>query len=53
MDRRILVALDDADGSRRAAAFVNDFFAHLDDVEVLALNVAPLPIPWFPASGYG
>jgi len=51
--RRVLVALDDTDSSRRAAEFVNSFFVDLDDVEVLALNVANVDLPWFPAGGYG
>ena len=53
MTRRLLVALDDSDASKRVADFVNRFFVDLGDVEVLALNVARVPLPWFPAGGYG
>lgn len=52
MGRRILVALDDTEASRRAAGFVNEFFRGLD-VEVLALNVAPSPVVAPPAVSYG
>jgi nucleotide-binding universal stress UspA family protein len=40
--RRVLVAIDESDASERVIAFVNEFFDDLD-VEVLAVNVAPLP----------
>lgn len=40
---RVLVAVDDSDGSARAAAFVNRFFGGWD-VEILAVNVAPVPL---------
>lgn len=50
---RILVAVDESDASERVAAFVNDFFAHLD-VEILAVNVARTAAPWIPPQyGYG
>jgi nucleotide-binding universal stress UspA family protein len=52
MQRRILVALDESDASRRVAEFVNSFFRDLG-VEVLALNVARLPVSWFSTAGYG
>jgi nucleotide-binding universal stress UspA family protein len=50
--RRVLVALDDDESAARVAAFVNSFFAETD-VEILALNVAPEPVPWFPDAAYG
>jgi hypothetical protein len=50
---RILVALDDSDGSARAAEFVQSFFGPLD-VEVVALSVARRAVPWIPAgTSYG
>jgi nucleotide-binding universal stress UspA family protein len=45
--KRILVAVDDSDASRRVATFVNYFFGG-SDVEILALNVAPAWAPWIP-----
>ena len=50
--RRVLVALDDDDSAARVAAFVNSFFAE-SDAEILALNVARTPVPWFPDVAYG
>jgi nucleotide-binding universal stress UspA family protein len=52
MTRRILVAVDESLGSRRAAQFTNEFFGELP-VEVLVINVSPTPLPWFPEVGYG
>ena len=52
MARCILVALDETEASRRAAAFVNRFFDGVD-AEIIALNVAHVPIPWYPATGWG
>ena len=49
MPNRILVALDDTPASQRAAEFVNAFFASAD-VEVVALNVGAISIPWSPAA---
>jgi hypothetical protein len=46
--KRVLVAVDDSDASRRAATFVNYFFDGMD-VEILAVNVAPAAAPWIPA----
>lgn len=46
--RRILVAVDESDASRRAAAFVNGFFKG-DDVSIVAVNVAKVPVEWLPA----
>lgn len=43
---RILVALDDTDASRRAAAFVHRVFG--DTTELLAISVARVPAPWIP-----
>src|SRR4051812_33571131 len=45
--KRVLVAVDDSDASRRAATFVNYFFAGMD-VDILAVNVAPAWAPWIP-----
>ncbi|HEY8526306.1 MAG TPA: universal stress protein [Acidimicrobiales bacterium] len=50
---RILVAVDDSDASRRAAAFVDGFFHGQDDVSIVALNVAHVPVEWMPAVPYG
>jgi nucleotide-binding universal stress UspA family protein len=52
MRHRILVALDESEASRRAAQFVNNFLRDVD-VEVLALNVADVVIPWYPGIGTG
>jgi nucleotide-binding universal stress UspA family protein len=52
MARRILVAVDGSEGSRRAAEFTNEFFGRLP-VELLVVNVSPTPLPWFPEVGYG
>jgi hypothetical protein len=45
--RRILVAVDDSDASKRVGEFVNEFFADLD-VEILAVNVAAPPTGTIP-----
>lgn len=51
--RRILVALDETDASRRTAEFVNRFFEDTG-TEILAINVAGRPAPWIPvSSGFG
>ena len=51
--KRVLVAVEESDASRRAASFVNYFFDGMD-VEILAVNVAPSPAPWIPADvGWG
>jgi nucleotide-binding universal stress UspA family protein len=52
MPPRILVAVDESEGARRAAEFTNEFFGVLD-VETLVLNVAATPVPWFPGVGGG
>jgi nucleotide-binding universal stress UspA family protein len=53
MDKKVLVALDEGEPSHRAADFVNRFFSGAD-VEVLAINVARAPTPFFPPTvGYG
>jgi nucleotide-binding universal stress UspA family protein len=50
--KRILVALDESDASAQAAEFVNDFFGG-GGYEILALNVAGVPVPWVDAGiGY-
>src|SRR5919108_115131 len=51
--KRILVALDESEASAHAAEFVNSFFADRTQFEVLALNVASVPVPWVDAGiGY-
>jgi nucleotide-binding universal stress UspA family protein len=51
--KRILVALDESAASAHAAEFVNDFFADRSQYEILALNVASVPVPWVDAGiGY-
>ncbi len=51
--KRILVALDESDASAHAAEFVNSFFADREEYEILALNVASIPVPWVDAGiGY-
>ncbi len=48
----ILVAVDKTEGSRRAAEFVNRFFAGMD-VSITAVNVARGPAETVPAAPYG
>jgi nucleotide-binding universal stress UspA family protein len=50
--RRILVAVDETDASRRAARFVEGFF-DADDVSIVAVNVARVPVAWVPPMPYG
>jgi hypothetical protein len=50
--RRILVAVDETPASRRAAAFVDGFFTG-DDVSIVAVNVARVPVEWMPPAPYG
>jgi nucleotide-binding universal stress UspA family protein len=51
--KRILVALDESDASAHAAEFVNRFFSDRSEYEILALNVASVPVPWVDAGiGY-
>lgn len=50
--RRILVAVDETPASRRAAAFVEGFFKE-DDISIVAVNVARIPVEWMPAAPYG
>lgn len=45
--RRILLAVDETEGSERAAEFVERFFAGLD-VSITAVIVARAPIAWGP-----
>lgn len=49
---RILVAVDETEGSRRASEFVNRFFAGMD-VSITAVNVARQPTESVPAIPYG
>lgn len=51
--RRILVAVDESPASGRAASFVNAFFGHDDDVSLVAVNVARVPVDWMPSIAYG
>jgi nucleotide-binding universal stress UspA family protein len=51
--RRILVAIDDSEATRDVARFVNEFFDRASG-EIIAVNVAPSPVPWVPGEiGYG
>src|SRR5919106_6872508 len=50
--RRILVAVDETEASRRAATFVDGFFTG-DDVSIVAVNVARVPVEWMPPAPYG
>ena len=49
--RHVLLAVDESEASRRAAAFVGRFFGGLD-VAVTAVNVARAPIGWASTSPY-
>jgi nucleotide-binding universal stress UspA family protein len=51
--RHILVAVDESDASRRAASFVDQMFGDRDDVSIVALNVARVPVEWMPPAPYG
>jgi nucleotide-binding universal stress UspA family protein len=48
---RVLVALDGSDGAERAADFVAIHLA--PSAQVLAINVAPVPVPYAPSIGWG
>jgi nucleotide-binding universal stress UspA family protein len=50
--RRILVAVDESDASKRAATFVDGFFRR-DEVTLTAVNVARVPIEWMPPTPWG
>jgi len=50
--KRILVAVDESDASRRAAIFVDGFFTG-DDVSIVAVNVARVPVTWMPPVPFG
>lgn len=50
--KQILVAVDETDGSRRAAEFVERFFAGMD-VSITAVNVARVPVEWLGPAPYG
>lgn len=52
MTKKILLALDETEASRRAAEFVEGFF-DLDGFSVTAVNVASNPVPWLPAMPHG
>jgi nucleotide-binding universal stress UspA family protein len=47
--KKILVAVDETEASRRAAAFVDEFFSS-EDYSVSAVNVARQPTDWMPAT---
>ena len=51
--QRILVAVDETAASRRAAAFVDGLFGGRDDVSIVAVNVAQVPVDWMPPAPYG
>jgi nucleotide-binding universal stress UspA family protein len=51
--QRILVAVDETEASRRAAAFVDGFFGGRDDVSIVAVNVARVPVDWMPPAPFG
>lgn len=51
--RHILVAVDETPASRRAGAFVDGMFGGRDDVSIVALNVARVPVDWMPPAPYG
>jgi nucleotide-binding universal stress UspA family protein len=51
--QRILVAVDETAASRRAAAFVDGLFGGRDDVSIVAVNVARVPVDWMPPAPYG
>jgi nucleotide-binding universal stress UspA family protein len=51
--KHILVAVDETEASRRAAAFVDGFFGGRDDVSIVAVNVARVPVDWMPPAPYG
>lgn len=50
--QRILVAVDETEGSRRAAEFVDRFFSGTD-VSITAVNVARSPLQGVPPMPYG
>jgi nucleotide-binding universal stress UspA family protein len=52
MEKKILLAVDETDASRRAVSFVEEMF---DDemVSLTAVNVARTPVEWMPATPYG
>lgn len=50
--KKILVAVDESEASRRAVDFVEAFFDG-DDVSLTAVNVASAPVAWLPATPYG
>lgn len=50
--RHVLLAVDETEGSRRAAEFVERFFGGTD-VTISAVNVARAPITWGPQGPYG
>lgn len=52
MRKKVLVALDETDASKRAAAFVNEFFDE-SSTEVVAVNVAAHAVPWVAGVPFG
>src|ERR671925_394804 len=51
--QHILVAVDETEASRRAAEFVDALFGGRDDVSIVAVNVARVPVDWMPPAPYG
>lgn len=52
MTKKILVAVDETEASRRAVEFVEELFEGAD-VSLTVVNVARTPAPWAPVSPYG
>lgn len=50
--KKILVAVDETEASRRAVKFIEEFFSE-GDVSMTVVNVARTPASWVPASPYG
>jgi nucleotide-binding universal stress UspA family protein len=51
--QHILVAVDETEASRRAGEFVDRVFGGRDDVSIVAVNVARVPVDWMPPAPYG
>jgi nucleotide-binding universal stress UspA family protein len=52
MEKKILLAVDETDASRRAVSFVEEMFDE-QTVSLTAVNVARTPVEWMPATPYG
>lgn len=50
--KKILIAVDESEASRRAVEFVEGFFKG-EDASLTAVNVAESPVAWLPATPYG